>query len=304
MAKVLVSDIIHPEFINKLEEIGIQIDYKPNIKNDQLFETIPDYDGLVVRPRTKVTQELIEHASKLKVIGRAGVGLDNIDVTYAKEKGIIVVNTPEAPSASVAELVIGLMISTIRHIPLADSSMREGKWIKSKLTGHELKDKRLGIIGLGRVGSIVAQIASAIGMSIVFFDPYVIDEYAEKLGVNRVNLETLLKDSDVVTLHVPLTSETYHMIGKIELNIMKKSAIIINTSRGAVIDESALIEALKSGKILGAGLDVYSNEPPTDLELFNLPNVTCTPHIGSETLETKERVVTLLAEKVIKILYK
>ena len=302
MTKVLVSDSIHPEFIDKLEEIGIQLDYEPNVKNDRLFEIIPDYDGLVVRSRTKVTQELIEQGLKLKVIGRAGVGLDNIDVNYANQKGIIVVNTPEAPSASVAELVIGLMISVVRHIPLADSSMKEGKWIKSKLTGHELKDKTLGIIGFGRVGSKVAQIASAIGMLIVFFDPYVSDEYAKKLDVNRVDLATLLKYSDVVTLHVPLTSETYHMIGRNELTTMKKSAILINTSRGAVIDERALVESLKSGDILGAGLDVYSNEPPKDLELINLPNVICTPHIGSETLETKKRIATLLAEKVIEIL--
>jgi len=302
MTKVLISDSIHPKFINKLEEIGIQVDYEPNVKNDRLFEIIPDYDGLVVRSRTKVTKELIEQGLKLKVIGRAGVGLDNIDVTYANDKGIIVVNTPEAPTTSVAELVIGLMISVIRHIPLADSSMKEGKWIKSKLTGHELKDKTLGIIGFGRVGSKVARMASAIGMSILFFDPYVSDEYSENLVAKRVNLETLLKCSDVVTLHVPLTSETYHMIGRSELNTMKKSAILINTSRGAVIDQIALVESLRSGEISGAGLDVYSNEPPKDLELINLPNVICTPHIGSETLETKERIATLLAEKVMEIL--
>jgi D-3-phosphoglycerate dehydrogenase len=302
MIKVLVSDSIHPTFIDKLEEIGIQVDYKPNIKNVHLFEIISDYDGLVVRSKTKVTKKLIEQGSKLKVIGRAGVGLDNIDVNYANEKEIIVVNTPEAPSASVAELVIGLIISVVRHIPLADSSMKEGKWIKTKLTGHELKDKTLGIIGLGRVGSMVARIASAIGMSILFFDPYVSDEYAEKLDIKSVSLETLLKYSDVVTLHVPLTSETYHMIGRSELNMMKKSTILINTSRGAVVDESVLVQSLRSGKISGAGLDVYSNEPPNDLELINLPNVVCTPHIGSETLETKERIAALLAEKVIKIL--
>lgn len=162
----------------------------------------------------------------------------------------------------------------------------------------------MGIIGLGRVGSIIARIVSEIGMSILFFDPYVSDDFAEKLGANRVDLETLLKYSDVVTLHVPLTSEIYHMIGRSELDIMKKSAILINTSRGAVIDERALIEALRSGEISGTGLDVYSNEPPKDLELINLPNVICTPHIGSETLEAKKRIATLLAEKVIKILYK
>ena len=199
MTKVLVSDNIHPEFIDTLEEIGIQVDYKPNIKNENLFEIISDYDGLVVRSRTKVTQELIEQGSKLKVIGRAGVGLDNIDVDYANEKEIIVVNTPESPSASVAELVIGLMISTVRRIPLANASMKEGKWIKSRLTGLELKDKTLGIIGLGRVGSKVARIVSEIGMSILFFDPYVSDEYTEKLGANRVGLETfkVLRCGDV-----------------------------------------------------------------------------------------------------------
>jgi D-3-phosphoglycerate dehydrogenase len=262
MTKVLVSDSIHPEFIDELEKIGIPVDYEPNVKNERLFEIIPNYEALVVRSRTKVTKELIEQGSKLKVIGRAGVGLDNIDVDYANGKGIIVVNTPEAPSESVAELVIGLMISIVRHIPLANASMKEGKWIKSKLTGLELKDKTLGIIGFGRVGSIVARIASAIGMSILFFDPYVSDEHAEKLGGKRADLETLLRYSDVVTLHVPLTSETFHMIGRSELNIMKKSAILINTSRGAVINERALVESLRSEEISGAGLDVYSNEPP------------------------------------------
>jgi len=304
MIKVLVSDSIHPNFINALDEIGIHVDYKPNIKKEQLFETIQDYEGLVVRSRTKVTRELIEKGSKLKVIGRAGVGLDNIDVDFANEREVMVVNTPEAPSTSVAELVIGLMISTARHIPSADSSMKEGKWVKSKLTGFELKDKKLGIVGLGRVGSIVAQIASAIGMSILFFDPYVSDVYAKTLGVKRVDLNTLLKSSDVVTLHVPLTSETYHMIGRSELDIMKKSAILINTSRGAVIDEKALTDALISGKISGAGLDVYSSEPPKDLSLINLQNVVCTPHIGSETFETKKRIATLLSKKIIKVLNK
>ena len=304
MTKVLVSDSIHPDFINALEEIGIPVDYKPNIKKEQLFETISDYDGLVVRSRTKVTREVIEKGSKLKVIGRAGVGLDNIDVDFAHAKEIIIVNTPEAPSTSVAELVIGLMISTIRQIPIADSSMKEGKWIKSRLTGFELKGKTLGIVGLGRVGSIVARIASAIGMSILFYDPYVSDVYVNTLGVQRVDLYTLLKNSDVVTLHVPLTSETHHMIGRSELDIMKKSAILINTSRGAVIDEEALIEALMSGKILGAGLDVYSSEPPKDLPLIKLQNVVCTPHIGSETFETKKRIATLLSKKIIEILNK
>jgi D-3-phosphoglycerate dehydrogenase len=196
------------------------------------------------------------------------------------------------------------MISTVRHIPSADFSMKDGKWIKSRLTGLELKEKILGIIGLGRVGSLVAQIASAMGMSILSFDPYVSNEYAKKLGVNLVDLETLLKHSDVVTIHVPLTSETYHMIGWNELKIMKTSSILINTSRGAIIDERALTEALRSGTISGAGLDVYSSEPPEDTSLISFPNVVCTPHIGSETSETKKRIATLLAEKVIKVLYK
>ena len=177
--------------------------------------------------------------------------------------------------------------------------MKEGKWVKSKLTGLELKDKTLGIVGLGLVGSIVARIASAIGMSILFFDPYVSGVHAKNLGVKRVDINTLLKNSDIITLYVSLTSYTRHMIGRRELDIMKKSAILINTSRGAVIDEKALTEALMSGKISGAGLDVYSSEPPKDLSLIKLQNVVCTPHIGSETYETKKRTSSLLSKKII-----
>jgi len=301
--KILICDPIDESGISRLREAGFEVDVKPNITEDQISEIIHEYDAIIVKSRVKVGREIIERGVKLKVIGRAGVGLDNIDVEAAKERGLIVLNTPEAPADSTAELTIGLILSLARMIPLADRSMKEGMWLKRRLKGWQLKGKTIGIIGLGNIGLRVATLAKAFGMKILINkrtppDPKILED----LGAEFVSLEELLRRSDIVSLHVPLTEETKGMIGAHEISIMKDGAFIVNTSRGAVIDEEALFEALKSGKLGGAALDVYSEEPPKDLRLIKLPNVVCTPHIGAQTREAQKEVSILIAEKIIKSL--
>jgi len=301
--KILICDPIDESGINRLKEAGFEVDVKPNITEDQISEIIHEYDAIIVKSRVKVGREVIERGVKLKVIGRAGVGLDNIDVEAAKERGLIVLNTPEAPADSTAELTIGLILSLARMIPLADRSMKEGMWLKRRLKGWQLRGKTIGIIGLGNIGLRVARLAKAFGMKILINkrtppDPKILED----LGAEFVSLEELLRRSDIVSLHVPLTEETRGMIGAHEISIMKDGAFIVNTSRGAVIDEEALFEALKSGKLGGAALDVYSEEPPKDLRLIKLPNVVCTPHIGAQTREAQKEVSILIAEKIIKSL--
>ena len=301
--KILICDPIDESGISRLREAGFEVDVKPNITEDQISEIIHEYDAIIVKSRVKVGREIIERGVKLKVIGRAGVGLDNIDVEAAKERGLIVLNTPEAPADSTAELTIGLILSLARMIPLADRSMKEGMWLKRRLKGWQLKGKTIGIIGLGNIGLRVARLAKAFGMKILINkrtppDPKILED----LGAEFVSLEELLRRSDIVSLHVPLTEETKGMIGAHEISIMKDGAFIVNTSRGAVIDEEALFEALKSGKLGGAALDVYSEEPPKDLRLIKLPNVVCTPHIGAQTREAQKEVSILIAEKIIKSL--
>lgn len=298
--KVLVCDPIHEEGIEKLRQAGFEVDVNPTIVPEKLRKVVSNYDALIVRSRTKVTKEIIKAGRRLRVIGRAGAGLDNIDVEAAEKKRIIVLNTPEALAEAVAELTIGLIISLARSIPLADQAIKEGKWIKKKLMGWQLKGRTLGTIGLGNVGERVARIAKALGMKILITkrtppSPELLKEFEAEF----VPLKQLLRRSDVVTLHVPLTSQTHHMIGARELQLMKDGAFLINTSRGAVVDEKALLEALKSGKLGGAALDVYEVEPPKDLELIKLPNVVCTAHIGAQTEEAQRVAATLIAEKII-----
>ncbi|HYB92565.1 MAG TPA: hydroxyacid dehydrogenase, partial [archaeon] len=260
---------------------------------------IASYDALIVRSRTKVTEEIIEEGKNLKVVGRAGTGLDNIDVEAAKKRGIDVLNTAEAPAESVAELTIGLMLSLVRQISQADQAMKAGKWIKKELVGSMLKGKTLGIVGFGRIGSHLALIAKAIGMNILVSDPYVDRHIIEKIGARYVPLEQLLKEADVVTVHVPLNPETRYMIGEKQFQIMKKGSCIINTSRGAIVDEKALLKALQTGKLTGAALDVFEVEPPTDMSLVEMPNVICTPHVGAQTKEAQDLASVMIAEKVI-----
>ncbi|MCD6164188.1 MAG: D-2-hydroxyacid dehydrogenase [Candidatus Odinarchaeota archaeon] len=305
--KILVSDPLHPDGIKMLRDAGFEVIEQPDISYDELKEKIKDFEVLIVRSRTKVTREIIESAEKLTLIARAGVGLDNIDVKTAQEKNIAVINAPEAPTYSVAELVIGLMIAALRGIPRGDMALKEGKWIKKKLLGRELNGKTLGIVGFGRIGQEVAKRALAFNMKVLTYD--VIGELAKKaeelgvefVGTTKEALYKLLKESDIITLHVPLLPSTYHMIGREEISLMKNGAVIINTSRGGIIDEKALYEALKEGKIAAAALDVFENEPPTDvsLKLAQLPNVVATPHIGASTEEAQRKAATIIAQKII-----
>jgi len=301
--KVLVCDPIHEDGIKILKDAGFEVDVNPNISYEELKEKVRDYNVLVVRSRTKVTREIIEAGENLRVVGRAGAGIDNIDVEAAKERGIIVLNTPEAPAIAVAELTMGLLLSLARQIPRADRSMKEGKWAKKEFKGWQLNGKTFGIVGLGHIGEKVARLAKAFGMKILITkrtppSPEILKE----LEAEFVPLDELLRRSDIISLHVPLTPQTRHMIGEREIQLMKDGAFIINTSRGAVIDEKALFNALKSGKLGGAALDVYEIEPPRDYSLMKLPNVVCTPHIGAQTVEAQRAAATLLAQKIVNAL--
>jgi D-3-phosphoglycerate dehydrogenase len=297
MVTILVSDHLHPDGVRELQKLG-EVKVKTGLPPSELLKEVSDVDVLVVRSATKVTREVIEAAKKLKIVARAGVGLDNIDQEAAKEKGVKVLNAPESVSVAVAELTIGLMLSWCRKIPLADASMRAGRWEKSKFMGTELRGKTLGIIGTGRIGIEVAKRAKAFDMQLLGYDIVQNDQFLA-LGGKYVDLETLLKSSDFVSLHVPLNEKTRNLIGEKELRLMKKSAVLINTSRGAVVDENALVRALKEGWIAGACLDVYRKEPlPGDHPLLSLPNVILTPHLGASTEEAQREAALVIAEKI------
>ncbi len=298
--KVLVCDPIHKDGIERLKRAGFTVDVKPKVSNEELKRLVSTYDVLVVRSRTAVTAEVIGRGRRLKAIGRAGVGLDNIDINAAKKRNIAVFNSPEAPTEAVAELTIGLLISLARRLPYADHTMKEGQWAKQQLKGWQLEGKTLGILGLGNIGKKVAKIAKALGMKILITtrtppDPKLLTELAGE----SVPLRELLTRSDVVTIHAPSTRQTRHMIGKEELHLMKDGSYLINTARGPIVDEDALVDALRSGKLAGAALDVYTVEPPKDLNLVTLRNVICTPHIGGQTEESQMRATTIIADKII-----
>ncbi|MFA4645782.1 D-2-hydroxyacid dehydrogenase [Pyrococcus kukulkanii] len=301
--KVLVAAPLHERAIQVLKDAGLEVIYEEYPDEEKLIELVKDVEAIIVRSKPKVTKKVIENAPKLKVIARAGVGLDNIDVEAAKERGIEVVNAPGASSRSVAELTVGLIFAVARKIAYADRKMREGVWAKKECMGIELEGKTIGIVGFGRIGYQVAKIAKALGMNILLYDIYPNEERAKEVGGKFVDLETLLKESDVITLHVPLLDSTYHLINEERLKLMKKNAILINASRGAVVDTNALVKALQEGWIAGAGLDVYEEEPlPKDHPLTKLDNVVLTPHIGASTYEAQERAGVEVAEKVVKIL--
>jgi D-3-phosphoglycerate dehydrogenase len=288
--------------IETLRGAGLEVSYQPKISAEDLIKQIPEYDVVIVRSRTKITSSVIEAGKKLRVIGRAGVGLDNVDTEAAARRNIVVLNTPESSTEAVAELVIGFMLCLARKIPLGDRGIKEGRWLKGEMMGIELKGKTLGIVGLGRIGSRVGALAKAFGMKILVYDVIQLPEQLIKsLEAEVVDLDTLLTRSDFITLHVPLTPETRHMINRERLAKMKKGAYLINASRGEVVDEEALYEALKEGRLAGAALDVFEREPPTS-EVVKLPNVVCTPHIGAQTVEAQDAAGEMLAEKVIKAL--
>jgi D-3-phosphoglycerate dehydrogenase len=304
--RVLICDPIDSEGIEKLEHAGIKVDVDTTITPSRLIHVVPNYDALVVRSQTKVTREVLEAGIKLKAIGRAGVGLDNIDVNTAQQRAIHVLNTPEAPAYAVAELTIGLILSLARNIPLADKTMKEGRWVKKELIGWQLRGKTLGLLGLGNIGEKVARIAKGFGMNILIMKrtppPTPLQQELKAEYIPPTKQATFLQKSDIITIHVPLTPQTHKMIGKKEIDLMKDGAILINTSRGGIVDEQALLEALQSGKLQGAALDVYEIEPPTDFNLIRLPNAVCTPHIGGQTQEGRQAISTILAEKLIKTL--
>jgi len=298
--KVLVCDPIHEVGIEKLEQAGFEVDIKRSISGEGLRNAISNYDVLIVRSRTKVTKEIVEAGKRLSVIGRSGAGLDDIDVEAAEKKGVKVLNTPEAPTEAVAELTIGLMLSLARNIPLADRSIKERKWTKKNLIGWELRGKTLGTIGLGNIGEKMARLAKAFGMKILITKRTPpASALLRELEAEFVPLQELLRRSDVVTIHVPHTPQSHHMISEKEIQLMKDGAFLINTSRGAIVDEKALLKALKSGKLGGAALDVYEVEPPEDWTLMRLSNVVCTPHIGAQTEEAQKIASQLVAEKII-----
>ena len=301
--KVLVCDPIDNEGIERLVKAGFNVDIKPSISRTELEKEVGKYDVLIVRSRTKVDQRILEAGKRLKAVGRAGAGLDNIDAETAQKKKLLVLNTPEAPAEAAAELAFGLILSLARNIPLADRSMKEGRWMKRDLMGWELRGKVLGIIGLGNVGERVARLAKAFGMGILVHKRTPPDSVLLKeLEAQFVPLRNLLAQSDIITIHIPYSPETRHMIGDKELSMMKNGAYLVNTSRGAIVDEKALLKSLQSGRLSGAALDVYEVEPPNDWTLMQLPNVVCTPHIGAQTKEAQKTASILLAEKIISAL--
>ena len=302
--RVIITDPVHADGIKMLKAAGFTVDERIGESPSMLKELVQDYDILIVRGATKVTRDLLAE-SALQVIGRAGVGLDNVDLDAAEEYNIKVFNTPNAPSVSVSELVIGLIIALFRHIPRADKGLKEGKWLKKKLKGLELKGKTLGIVGFGNIGVEVAKRAKSFEMNILAYD--VLDSAletakrmnVEPFGPSKDALESLLRIADVITLHVPLLSSTRHMISEREFSLMSEGVYLINASRGGVVDEKALLEAIRSGKVAGAALDVFEEEPPGKIDLINEPNVIGTPHIGSTTKETQRNASITIAQTII-----
>lgn len=298
--KVLISDSLSKEAVEILtKEKELSVDVNTKLTPDELKKVIKDYDALIVRSGTKVTKDIIEAAAKLKIIGRAGVGLDNVDVDAASKKGVVVVNTPAGNTISTAEQALTLMLSLSRNIPQADASMKRGEWERKKFMGHELYGKTLGIVGLGRIGSEVAKRALSFGMKILAYDPYLSMEKAKELGIEPADLPTLYKNADYITVHTPLTDDTKHMISDKEIAMMKKDVRLINCARGGIIDEEALAKAIESGKVAGAALDVYEEEPPSkDSRLLKLDKMILTPHLGASTEEAQTNVAVEVANTV------
>ncbi|MBN1213936.1 MAG: hydroxyacid dehydrogenase [Candidatus Lokiarchaeota archaeon] len=303
--RILVSDKIDEEGIKILEAGGFEVDKDFSIEKEKLIKIIRDYDAIIIRSRTKLTSDILEKGINLKVIGRAGAGLDNVDIEEANKRGIYVLNTPEAPSVSVAELTIGLILSLTRHITKADKTMHCGEWCKNDYMGRVIKGKNLGLIGFGHIGIEVARRAKAFEMNIGIYD--VAEQArskAKELGYKVYpSLEDLIKDCQIISLHLPATENTENIIDDMQLNLMNKSTLIVNTARGTLINEKALLDALNNGKIGGAALDVFRKEPLDNLDLCNcINNLILTPHIGSQTIETQIEASTGIALKIVNFL--
>ena len=299
--KVLVSDKLSETAVQIFRDRGIDVDFLPDVGKDKekLAEIIGQYDGLAIRSATKVTDKILEHADNLKVIGRAGIGTDNVDKEAASKKGVIVMNTPFGNMITTAEHAIAMMFAVARQIPEASASTQAGKWEKSKFMGVELTSKTLGVIGAGNIGGIVCDRARGLKMKVIAYDPFLSEEKADSMGVEKIDdLDELLKRADFITLHVPLTDQTRNILSRENLAKTKKGVRIINCARGGLVDEEALAELLKSGHVAGAGFDVFSVEPATENPLFGLPNVVCTPHLGAATTEAQENVALQVAEQM------
>jgi D-3-phosphoglycerate dehydrogenase len=304
--KVLVSDNLSQVGVDVLRKSGLEVDVKTGLAPDELKEIIGQYEGLVIRSATRVTADLLQSAHRLKVVGRAGIGLDNVDIPAASQKGIVVMNAPDGNATTAAEHAIAMMMALSRNIPQACRSMKEGKWEKKKFMGRELTGKTFGVIGIGRIGGIAASRAQGLKMKTIAFDPFMPKEMAEKIGVELVSLEDLAKRADYISVHVPLTKETKNLVSKEFFANMKKGAMFIDCARGGVCDEEALYEALVEGKIAGAALDVFAKEPTTleNCPLLGLDNFICTPHLGASTNEAQESVALIIAEQVADYLLK
>jgi len=300
---VLICDAVDPILNKILIDNGLKVSYEPEITPEQILEKISTFNIIIVRSRTTITKEMINKADNCKIIARVGVGLDNVDQEAAKTKNIRVINAVEGAMNAVAELVLGLMLSLARQTARADRAIRNEQWLKKELMGTELRGKYLGIVGLGNIGKRLGRLARALNMNIIGYDVIPIDEeFAKEVGLMKADLNTLLQSSDYVSIHVPLLDSTYHLLDAEKMSTMKKTAKIINTSRGGVIDEDALYNALKNGTLGGAALDVFEKEPAIRHKLAELDNVILTPHIGAQTKEAQSLAANVIAEKIIQIL--
>ncbi|MDA8197174.1 MAG: phosphoglycerate dehydrogenase [Actinomycetota bacterium] len=298
MARILVTEEIADSGLDLLRSDGHTVDVKLNLSKEELAQEIKGAAGLIIRSATKVTQELLDQADELLVVGRAGIGLDNVDVAYATSRGVMVVNAPQSNILSAAELTVALILAQARNVPQAHSALVNGKWERSKWEGVELFGKTLGVVGLGRIGALVAQRALAFGMKLIAYDPFVSADRAKQMGVELCSLPELMQRSDFITVHLPKSKETVGIIGKEMLELAKPSARVINVARGGIVDEEALYEALSNGKIAGAALDVFNSEPCTDSPLFTLSNVVVTPHLGASTTEAQDKAGVTIAEQL------
>ena len=298
MPKVLISDKLSPKDEKIFTERGIEVDVITGLERDELIKIIAKYDGLAIRSSTKVTQKVLDAASNLKVVGRAGIGVDNVDIPYATSKGVAVMNTPFGNAITTAEHAISLIMSLVRNIPQANESTHGGKWEKSKYMGTEITGKTLGLIGCGNIGSIVADRALGLKMKVLAYDPFLTEEKALELQVRKVELDELLSSSDIITLHVPMTDQTANIINKDSLEKCKDGVRIVNCARGGLVDEKALKKYIENGKVSGAAIDVFELEPATDSIFFGMEEVICTPHLGASTLEAQENVALQVADQM------
>ena len=299
--KVLVTDQVSETALEILRKEGIEVEVKTGLKEDELVSLAPNYDGFIIRSGVKITARVLESGTKgkLKIIGRAGVGVDNVDKEKAKELGIVVENTPIGNTNAAAEQTLALMMLCARPNYLACKSMKDGKWDRKSFEGTELKEKTLGIVGFGNVGKKVAKAALALEMNVLAYDPFLPEEKFKELNVKKAEVMDIVTQADYITVHVPLTDKTKNMFSEKEFKLMKQNVRILNVARGGVIDEEALLNAIKEGKVAAAGLDVYSQEPPVNKELIMHDKVICTPHLGASTIEAQENVGIEIAEQIV-----